>query len=332
MQSGHSDSYYKTFHASNRPSGIAMSRKPTHIIVNPASAGGRTGKRSAEINAAINKFFGKDYSLFVTERPLEASESAARAVRDGAELVIAVGGDGTLQEVVNGLFLNGHLINPQCQFGVVSSGTGKGFAQSTGLPASLDGQMQLIHDAQGRLIDVGRVDFFTVTGTRSHRYFLNECQCGIGGEVVRAVQHSHKRLGGTLGFGLGTIETTFRYKNQPMIITKEDGTSRSGLITGIVVANGEFTGGGMNLAPGARMDDGLLDVLLMHNLTIFRRLMVYPRIYSGTHIRTALFSYFRASCLTVESAEQVLVEADGELLGTTPCTITILPSQLLVRI
>lgn len=309
-----------------------MSGKSTHIIVNPVSAGGKTGKRLGEILPGVEKYFGKQYSLSVTQEPLQAWHLASNAVKDGARLVIAVGGDGTLQEVVNGLFLNGHLINPECHLGIVSSGTGKGFAQSIGLPPSLDTQLQLIHNGRCKSVDIARVDYRNGNGDPSHRYFLNECQLGIGGEVVRSVQHNHKRLGGTLAFGLGTLETTFRYRNQSMIVTANRQEAISGLFTGVVIANGAYTGGGMNLAPGARVDDGHLNVLLMHNLSLVQRLKVFPRIYSGSHIRSRLFSYFDASSIAIEAEERVLVEADGELLGTTPCSVTVLPSQLLVRL
>ena len=311
---------------------MTVSHNPVHIIVNPASAGGKTGRRMAEILSKIDRCYGKRYSLFVTQKSLQAGDSASEAVRNGARLVIAVGGDGTLQEVVNGLFSNGHLMNPDCHLGIVCSGTGKGFAQSIGLPAAIQDQIELIHEGHFRSVDIAKVHYRNREGVPSYRYYLNECQLGIGGAVVRNVQQNHKRLGGTLAFGLGTLETTFRYRNQSMTVTANVEKHCFGRFTGIVIANGAYTGGGMNLTPGARVDDGQLNVLLMHDLSIVQRLRVFPRIYSGSHVRSALFTHFKASTVTVESDEQVLVEADGELLGTTPCTVKVLPSQLCVCI
>ncbi len=308
-----------------------MSARTTHIILNPASAGGKTGRRLKDILSVMGSFFDQACSTFITRKPLDAWASASEAVREGAQLIIAVGGDGTLQEVINGLFLNGHLINPECQLGVLSCGTGKGFAQSVGLPASLGQQVQLICTSHAQLVDVGRVDFVDDKGKETHRYFLNECQLGIGGEVVRTVQQHHKRLGGTLGFGLGTIGATLRYRNQCMKVAFDDGTAIAEEFTGVVVGNGAFTGGGMNLTPGARVDDGKLNILLMHSMTLAQRLLVFPKIYTGTHIHSHHFSYNPASSITVDSTEKVLVEADGELLGTTPCLIRILPAKIPVR-
>ncbi|MBF8249332.1 MAG: hypothetical protein HW374_2132 [Bacteroidetes bacterium] len=181
----------------------AMKRKTsTYVILNPASAGGETAKRQVKIIAEIEQRFGSNYSLFITKRTLEACEAANKAVLNGCELILAVGGDGTLQEVVNGFFANGHLVNPRCHLGFINSGTGQGFAQSVGLPQSWEDQIELIRNSNSRMVDVGRVSFTNASGERSHRYFINECQLGIGGEVVKGVQQGHKLLGGTLAFGL----------------------------------------------------------------------------------------------------------------------------------
>lgn len=310
----------------------SMKRKPsTYVILNPASAGGETAKRQNRIVNAIEQHFGSDYSLFVTQKAFEACGAAKKALLNGCELILAVGGDGTLQEVVNGFFANGHLVNPRCQLGFISSGTGQGFAQSVGLPQSSEDQIELIRNSNSRMVDVGRVSFTNANGERSRRYFINECQLGIGGEVVKRVRQDHKMLGGTLAFGLMSIKTVFQHRNQQMRIVLGGDRRISGNFTGIVVANGAYTGGGMNLAPRARVDDSLLDVVVMHDLTISQRLRTFSKIYSGRHIELPYLSYHQVRSLTIDSDQSVSVEADGELLGTTPCTIEILPSILSVR-
>jgi diacylglycerol kinase family enzyme len=138
-------------------------------------------------------------------------------------------------------------------------------------------------------------------------------------------------LGGTLGFGLGTIETIVCHSNQ-LITYKVDGAnSISTTLTGIAIANGAFTGGGMNLAPAARVDDGWLNLLLMQGMSIAERLYSFPKIYSGSHIQLDKFKYQKMHSISVDSPEKVLIEADGELLGTTPCTIEIVPAFLAVQ-
>jgi YegS/Rv2252/BmrU family lipid kinase len=302
-----------------------------HIILNPASGAGRTRSKLPTIRHLINHFFGSSYSLHITRGPLDATLSASEAVRNSSRLIVAIGGDGTIQEVVNGMFANGHLINPACKLGIIDCGSGHGFAQSLGLPASMEAQMEILKAGDCRTIDLGSVSYRDSRGEIRQRYFANECQLGIGASVVRRVQDQHKRLGGTLAFGLGVLETVFEHENQTIAIALDRKEAIEGKVTGIVVANGAFTGGGMNLAPTARLDDGTLKVLVMHDLSIWQRLQSFPRIYTGSHLRMSLFSYHETTSLHVESRESVRVEADGELLGETPCLVEAIPSVLTVQ-
>jgi diacylglycerol kinase (ATP) len=308
-----------------------MPNYETHIILNPASAAGRTRSKIPEMLRQLGFYFGDSYSLHITRRPLDATASTFKAVLNGARLVVAIGGDGTIQEVVNGMFSNGDLLNPECRLGIINCGTGHGFAQSLGLPVSIEAQMELLRDGDFLTIDIGRVSFRDHRGELSRRYFVNECQLGIGASVVRRVHGRHKKLGGKAAFGLGVLETVFEHENQMIAMTLDQREVLGGVVTGIVVANGAFTGGGMNLAPTARLDDGMLNVLVMHDLSIWQRLQSFPRIYTGSHLRMSLFSYREMKSLTVTSGETVQVEADGELLGETPCLIETIPSVLRVQ-
>jgi diacylglycerol kinase (ATP) len=303
----------------------------THIILNPASGAGRTWLKLATIQRLLVHFFGSSYSLHITCGPLDAARSASEAVLRNSRLVVAIGGDGTIQEVVNGMFSNGHLINPECKLGIIDCGSGHGFAQSLGLPASMETQMEILKSGDCRTIDLGKVSYRDDDGELRHRYFVNECQLGIGASVVRRVQHQHKRLGGTLAFGVGVLETVFEHDNQTIALTMDQKEPIEGRVTGIVVANGAFTGGGMKLAPTARLNDGTLKVLVMHDLSIVQRLQSFPRIYTGAHLQMSHFSYHEMTSLHVESGESVRVEADGELLGETPCLVEAIPSVLQVQ-
>ena len=308
-----------------------MSKLKTHIILNPASAGGKTRLRSEQLLRLIDGRFGNSYSLHTTRGQLDAASSAAEAIRRGCELVVAIGGDGTIHEVVNGFFSNGHLINPYSKLGIINCGTGHGFAQSLGLPHSIESQVELLNSGWSRPVDVGKVTYQSDRGETCCRYFVNECQLGIGASVVERVQGNHKRLGGSLAFGLGVLETIFRHKSQRMTLILDQKETISGPLTGIVIANGAFTGGGMNLAPTARVDDGTLKVLVMHDLSLTQRLWNFPKIYFGTHLSSSLFSYHETRSITLCSDEQVFVEADGERLGKTPCAIEVIPSAIEVQ-
>jgi diacylglycerol kinase (ATP) len=308
-----------------------MPNHETHFILNPASGAGKTRSKVSTILRLINHSFGSSYSLHMTSGPLDATSSTSEAVRNGARLVVAIGGDGTIQEVVNGMFSNGDLIDRECRLGIINCGTGHGFAQSLALPSSIEAQMELLTTGDCRAIDLGRVSYWDSRGEICRRYFVNECQLGIGAAVVRRVQGRHKKLGGTLAFGLGVLETVFEHENQRIAMMLDQRETFEGKVTGIVLANGAFTGGGMNLAPTARLDDGTLKVLVMHDLSIWQRLQSFPRIYAGSHLGMSLFSYREATSLTVKSSETVRVEADGELLGETPCLIEAIPSVLKVQ-
>jgi len=308
-----------------------MPNSEIHIILNPASGAGKARSKFATILGEFHHVFGHAYSVHITRGPLDATRAAAEAVRNGSCLVVAIGGDGTIQEVVNGMFANGHLVNPDCRLGIVNCGTGHGFAQSLGLPPSLHKQIELLRNGDCRAIDLGKVTFRDNQGETRYRYFVNECQLGIGASVVERVQGQHKRLGGTLAFGLGVLETVFTQENQRVSMTFDRTETMAENVTGIVVANGAYTGGGMNLAPTAQLDDGRLKILVMHNLSLWQRLQSFPRIYAGTHLSMSLFSYHETKTLAVDSEESVGVEADGELLGRTPCFIETIPSVLKVQ-
>ncbi|MEW6456806.1 MAG: diacylglycerol kinase family protein [Acidobacteriota bacterium] len=309
-----------------------MSFKKTHVIINPASAGGKTRIRQTQIINELDKHFGNRYSIFITQRPLDATFSVRRAIIEGSELIIAIGGDGTIQETVNGFFFDGYLINPACQLGIINSGTGHGFAQSLGLPSEIKKQLEVICRGESRFIDVGRVVFSNKDGIAIERFFINECQAGIGGEVVKCVQSKHKKFGGLIVFGLTAFSKVFSYPGHLIAATIDNSFHTMQKLIGIAIANGKFTGGGMNLAPQAKADDGLLDILLIHEQPILQRLWNFPKIYSGQHILSSKFSYFQGKSITLNASERVFVEADGELLGFLPCTVEVIPSALKVRV
>ena len=310
-----------------------MDKLKRHVIINPAAAAGATGKRTPKILALLERHLGRDYTLFMTGKPGEAARSARWAAGAGAELIVAVGGDGTLQEVVNGLFDDGRSRSPDCRLGVVNSGTGGGFAESLGLPRDIEGQVAMIARGGTRRIDIGRAFYANGGPGASDRYFINECQAGIGGEVVRKVEARSKRgkrFGGRLAFGAGTLAAALSYPNQTVSVAVDDRPAGKQSLVAVIAANGSRMAGGMRLAPGARLDDGLLDILLIHEQSALERLRNFPKIYSGKHIDLAGFSCFKARSISLSSERKIDFEADGELWGTLPCRVEILPSALRV--
>ena len=302
-----------------------------HVILNPAAGSGRAGREASRILAALRKSLGVGYTFYLTRKPLDATAIARDAILDGAELVVAVGGDGTIQEVVNGFFIDGRIISPDCQLGIISTGTGQGFAQSLGLPADIESQCEIIASGEARRLDIGRAFFANGNGEPGFRYFVNECQAGIGGVVVENVRSQHKRLGGTLAFGLKTLTAAMSFPEPEITVSIDGGPGHPGKFIGIVAANGNSMAGGMRLTPRADVGDGLFDFLFIEEQTLLERLHNFPKIYSGRHLGSPKFNYLQGKTLSLASKQKVLFEADGELLGCLPCDIRICPAVLPVR-
>ncbi len=305
-----------------------MNSSRTHIVVNPFSSGGRTARRQDQIVREIIQHLRGTHSICVTTKPLEATESTRSAIQQGAELIVAVGGDGTVHEVVNGFWTKGGLINPECRLGIVSSGTAGDTPRSFGLPRHSDQQIEVACGDSERTVDVGRVSYLDASGNPREELFLNECQQGIAAVVVQRFQAHHKWLGGFLGFGLTAVATAARHREQVMSVEIDGRQMVTDSLLGVVVANGGYAGGGMNFAPRSTVDDGLFDIVLIHKQRIPSRLVNFPRIYFGSHVNLSWISYFQGRHVTVTSSERVPTEADGEFLGYLPCSIEVLPRTL----
>jgi diacylglycerol kinase family enzyme len=234
--------------------------------------------------------------------------------------------------VANGYFDKENLIGSQCNLGIINCATGGGLAQSLGIPASCAEQFKVIKSGKVKKIDCGKITYYNQTNYPVIRYFVNELQFGIGGTVVRQTRRWQKRLGGKLAFGLTTVSSVFNHPNQRLELEVNNNKKIDGLFTGVVVANGAYCGGGMNLAPGAETDDGQFNVLLIHGQSVIDRLIAFSKVYSGQHINNGKFSYFPAKKLRITSTEKVLIEADGELLGDLPCTVEITQNAIPVLI
>ncbi len=308
-----------------------MNESKLHIILNPASAGGRTGARQRKILRMVERHAGTSYTLHVTSRPLDATAFTRSAVRGGADHVIAVGGDGTIQEVVNGLFDNGSPRNPDCTLGIISSGTGQGLAQSLRLPEDIEEQVSVACCGTPRRVDIGRISLGNGNGKRPVRYFVNECQLGIGAHVVQSVSTRFKRFGGFLAFGWKTLIAAIGENAHSFVLSIDDAPEIVVPLLGLIIANGAYTGGGMHIAPSARLDDGAMDILMIHDQTVRARLRSFLKVYSGKHLESGTFTCTRARKITIGPAADVPLAADGELLGTVPCGIELLPRTLLVR-
>lgn len=299
--------------------------------MNPVAGGGRGQALQTQIVAELDKKFPQGYELALTSEPGSAIQLAREAAKQGARLLIAMGGDGTINEVVNGLFDHQKPLNPYCELGILNCGSGGGLAQTLGLPAGIADQLELICRAPAKPLDVGIVRFQNSNGEPAERLFVSECQGGIGGAVVSRVGMKHKRLGGTLAFGMVAISELLHYRATQMTTRVDGRVPQAKYRIGFTVGNGRFCAGGMQLTPGALPDDNWLDILQIDEMNLLNRLVNFSKVYSGRHIRSPFFTLQQAKTIEIDSDPPVWFETDGELIGKTPCRIGILPAAIRVR-
>ncbi|MCX5743523.1 MAG: diacylglycerol kinase family lipid kinase [Proteobacteria bacterium] len=301
----------------------------TTVIVNPNSQGGKLGKRWTELSDVIGRVF--PFDEVITRGPGDATRLAREALRAGVERVISIGGDGTVNEVVNGFFDDaGQAINPAAAFGLIPFGTGGDFRRTVNLPHVFADAVDVIHAGRTRMIDVGRLDFTRSDGTRAMRMFANITSFGVSGVVDRLVNESGKKLG-RLSFMLATARATWSYKNKRVQLVFDDQDRIEATINTVAVANGKYFGGAMMIAPHAELDDGVFDVIAMGDLTFGDLLASGRRLYKGTHLAMDKVTARRAKTIDAEPIEPgdvVELDVDGENLGRLPARFQLVPAAL----
>lgn len=311
-------------------SGESVDQPRTLVIVNPASAGGRTRKRWPALREAL-KAAGVAHDVYHTTAPFDATSAARSALDAGYTRVVAAGGDGTLNEVVNGFFRpDGVALNPDAIIGVLPSGTGGDFRRTAGLPTDPLQLAAILRANHTRRIDAGRVTYDDPA--TAARQFINIADCGVGGEVVARVNRSVNKGGGLrgtvvfLGISLKALTT---FGGRPVRLTL-DGEVIDKEIQNVVIANGRCFGGGMRIAPHAELDDGQFDVIVLPALGRVRTLIAVPSVYRGTHLRQPGVMERRATAVRVEPLDNrpLLFDIEGEQIGRAPATLTCLPGAL----
>ncbi len=296
-------------------------------IVNPKSANGRTAKRWVEYERVLVRLFGGMDSEF-TKSPLDATRIAREAIKDGYDVIISVGGDGTLNEVVNGFFEDGKPLSKDVKLAVISTGTGADFIKTTEFPKDIDAIAERVKKSATRKCDAGIIYFKNHSGEDAVRYFINIADFGIGGETVDRVNRTTKAFGGFFSFLWGSAVTLLKYKNKRVQL-KIDGRDYGSIVcNSVVVANGRFFGGGMMIAPEAEIDDGLFDIVIAGDITKMAFLRYGPKIYKGEHINLPDVKYLRGRILEATSDERVLLDVDGEQPGLLPARFEIIPGSI----
>jgi len=296
----------------------------TVFVVNPASANGSTGRRWPEIShqaAAV----GLNGETLMSAGPGDVTEQARRAAEDGASLVVAVGGDGTVNEAANGL------VGSSAHLGIIPRGTGTDFVRTFRIPTKLEGALLVLTDGATRQIDLGRASYRAWDGSGTSRLFANVASAGMSGAVAQRANATTKALGGKVSFLWATLAVFARWQNTEVSV-EVDGQRREGLMLDVIVANAQYLGGGMRMCPDAVPDDGLFDVLLIGDITKRDLALTLPKVYRGTHLPHPRAEPLRGRIVTVDAPVPLPVELDGEQPGTTPVRFEVVPRALRLRV
>jgi YegS/Rv2252/BmrU family lipid kinase len=293
------------------------------LIVNPTAGAGRTAKKWPYIKALL-KNTGLRFEHDITVAPGHAIELAKSAVNKGYKLVVSVGGDGTINEIVNGIYATGDM--KDVELGIIGTGTGSDYIRTIGVSKYYQESCHHLMNPMKKSVDLGMVEF-TQNGQPAKRIFANFAGLGFDAEVVKATTKKFKNFGGKPAYLMGLLSTFTTYKNRQIQITINGQTENHKVCT-IVMSNGKYGGGSMLLAPNADPCDGLFDVIIIGDVTKPDLLRSLPRIYKGTHLTHPKVMVKRTNLITISSDEPMAIQADGDLLGEAPARFTVLPSVL----
>ncbi len=294
------------------------------VIVNPSSAGGGTGEAWPQIASDLRSQFGSFRALFTKHRG-DAAVLASEAARKGAKLIIACGGDGTISEVANGILSSGK----DAELGIMPSGTGGDFRRTLEIPSRSRDAARVLRIGRSVRIDVGRVSYTDQKGADATRYFVGVASCGMSTKVIERVKTDD------VSFVSALLKTAMRNAPVRLVVQLDDSHERHLLVSNLCIANARYFGGGMKIAPDAKLTDGKLDVISIGDLSAMKIFTSAPRVYTGSHLSMPEVSHTLARKITVRASDrdtEVAVEVDGELPGRLPATFQIVPDALRVRV
>ena len=300
------------------------------FLVNPASANGSTGQRWPEIarRAADAGLVG---DALISERPGHVAELVERATDAGAALLVAVGGDGTVNEAVNGLMRLRERGRELPELAVLPRGTGTDFVRTFRIPTRLDDALRIAREGRTREIDAGRVEFRAWDGSDATAFFCNVASAGMSGAVAQRANTTSKAMGGKASFLWATLAVFGRWKPTEVEV-EVDGATVNRSMYDVIVANCRYLAGGMHMTPQAEPDDGLFDVLLIGDITRLDLALTLPKVYRGTHLPHPKAELLRGRSVSVRSPAPLPIELDGEQPGTTPVRFEVVPRALRLRV
>jgi diacylglycerol kinase family enzyme len=326
-------------------------------IANPAAGRGRTGRGLAHLVRVVRDTLG-DVDVSETGRRGDAEALAAEAARSRRPLVVGLGGDGTLDEIVNGLLsvrpptglpddggrgMDARPLLPT--LGIVGTGTGGDFGRSLGIPHELSAYLAALKSGADRAVDVGWARFPDLDGRVTERYWINVLSAGVGGLVDRYTAATPSFFGGRLAYGQATVRAILMCKRLRLVCDYLDPQGERHLLPvhahAVAVCNGRTFGGGMNIAPMAELDDGLLEVVVFQTRTRWRLVRRMKTVYAGTHILEPGVDHFTCRELELRPASPPAgrrpraglfpLDVDGDPLGDVPVAAGVARAALRVR-
>jgi len=303
------------------------------VISNPTAGSGNAQRRLPELRRLLTDR-GIVADFVETRAPGDATRLVHEARGDGVECLLVMGGDGTLNEVSQGyLDAEGQPL-PGPDLALAPSGTGGDFRKSFGLGTTLEEAVERLSTAVPRPLDLGLLELTAHSGQTIRRAFLNITSFGLGGLTDRLVNAGPKWIGGRAAFLIGSLRALISYENSPVRLRVDGAVCLEAPIVNVALANGQYFGGGMKIAPDANPSDGFIDVVAMHDLTRAQGVALAPRLYQGTHIGQPGVRVTRGALIEAESLvprAEVLIDMDGETPGRLPLVARIAKGALRIR-
>ena len=298
--------------------------KPS-VVINPKAGSGRALRNWPELRPVFEDFLGPVEVLF-TEAPGHAIELSRDALRRGADLVVACGGDGTLSEVINGYLSSAEGKKRDAAVGLCPFGTGGDFRRSAGIPRRPTEAVAAIASRRTRLIDACVLRYCSTDGTLEERYCINTASFGMGGEVATAAKGNFLTpISGKAAFFWATVVAFLRFRAKRVRLRVGDGPERQVRIMQVALGNGAFQGGGMAICPDARLNSGQMEITLVEETGLFTFLMSLRLLYTGRVYTHPRCHHIRTTQIGATSDNAVAIEIDGEAVGRLPLEGTLLP-------
>lgn len=307
------------------------------VIVNPKSASGSTESRWAKTASDLAAHFGA-FRVEFTRQQGDGIILAKRAAENGAKFIIACGGDGTINEVANGILESGK----DAELGILPSGTGGDFRRTLEIPSGASDAARALRDGATKIIDVGRVTFVNHQNEETSRYFLNVSSFGLSALIIERVKTVNKLewlpsdlIRGKATFALSTLQEVLGLDFVTVRVKIDDAPEKSLNTINFAVANSRFFGGGMKIAPDAKLNDGFFDIINIGDIKTARVLLNAYKLYNGTHLALKEVKSTLAKKVEISPTDCnqiILLETDGELPGKLPAIYEIIPKALKVRV